>query len=83
MFIFDEPTSGLHFYDVEKLLKSFDALLQCGHSLVVVEHNPDIIRCADWVIELGPEAGENGGNLVFEGTPQQLTKAGTFTSKHI
>ena len=83
MFIFDEPTSGLHFYDVEKLLKSFDALLQCGHSLVVVEHNPDIIRCADWVIELGPEAGENGGNLVFEGTPQQLKQAGTYTSKHI
>ena len=83
MFIFDEPTSGLHFYDVEKLLKSFDALLQCGHSLVVVEHNPDIIRCADWVIELGPEAGESGGNLVFEGTPQQLKQAGTYTSKHI
>lgn len=83
MFIFDEPTSGLHFYDVEKLLRSFDALLQCGHSLVVVEHNPDIIRCADWVIELGPEAGESGGNLVFEGTPQQLKQAGTYTSKHI
>ena len=72
LFIFDEPTTGLHFYDVEKLLKSFDALLAKGHSLVVVEHNMDVIRAADWVIDLGPEAGDGGGNLVFSGTPESL-----------
>ena len=72
LFIFDEPTTGLHFYDVEKLLKSFDALLSKGHSIVVVEHNPDVIRAADWVIDLGPEAGDAGGNLVYAGTPENL-----------
>ena len=72
LFIFDEPTTGLHFYDVEKLLKSFDALLAKGHTIVVVEHNMDVIRAADWVIDLGPEAGDGGGNLVFVGTPEQL-----------
>ena len=72
LFIFDEPTTGLHFYDVEKLLKSFDALLAKGHSIVVVEHNPDVIRSADWIIDLGPEAGDGGGNLVFAGTPEDL-----------
>ena len=72
LFIFDEPTTGLHFYDVEKLLKSFDALLAKGHTIVVVEHNLDVIRAADWVIDLGPEAGDAGGNLVFAGTPEGL-----------
>ena len=72
LFIFDEPTTGLHFYDVAKLLKSFDALLAKGHSIVVVEHNLDVIRAADWVIDLGPEAGDAGGNLVFEGSPEDL-----------
>ena len=72
LFIFDEPTTGLHFYDVEKLLKSFDALLAKGHSIVVVEHNMDVIRSADWIIDLGPEAGDEGGNLVFAGTPEKL-----------
>ena len=72
LFIFDEPTTGLHFYDVEKLLKSFDALLAKGHSIVVVEHNLDVIRSADWIIDLGPEAGDDGGNLVFSGTPEKL-----------
>ncbi len=72
LFIFDEPTTGLHFYDVEKLLKSFDALLSRGHSIVVVEHNADVIRAADWVIELGPEAGDGGGRLVFAGPPEEL-----------
>ena len=71
LFIFDEPTTGLHFHDVEKLLKAFDALLAGGHSLVVVEHNQDVIRAADWIIELGPDAGSRGGDLVFEGTPEQ------------
>lgn len=83
MFIFDEPTTGLHFYDVEKLLKSFDALLSAGHSLVVVEHNPDVIRCADWVIDLGPDAGDRGGQIVFEGTPEALRSADTFTAEYI
>lgn len=74
LFIFDEPTTGLHFYDVEKLLKSFDALLSKGHSIVVVEHNLDVIRAADWIIDLGPEAGDAGGELVFAGTPEKLMK---------
>ena len=83
MFIFDEPTTGLHFYDVEKLLKAFDALLRGGHSLVVVEHNPDVIRSADWIIDLGPDAGDAGGQVVFEGTPEDLKKTDTFTARYI
>lgn len=84
LFIFDEPTTGLHFYDVEKLLKSFDALLSKGHSIVVVEHNPDVIKAADWVIDLGPEAGDGGGSVVFEGTPEDLMKSGnTYTAKYL
>ena len=83
MFVFDEPTTGLHFYDVERLLKAFDALLEKGHTVVVVEHNMDVIRAADWVIELGPDAGEAGGRLVFEGTPEQLAAEGkTYTAKY-
>ncbi len=84
MFIFDEPTTGLHFYDVEKLLRSFDALIEKGHSVVVVEHNVDVIRAADWVIDLGPDAGDAGGQVVFEGTPEDLAaEGGTFTSEYI
>ena len=84
LFIFDEPTTGLHFYDVEKLLKAFDALLAKGHSIVVVEHNLDVIRAADWVIDLGPEAGDGGGHLVFEGTPEQLKVCkGSYTAKYL
>lgn len=83
LFIFDEPTTGLHFYDVEKLLKSFDALLAAGHSLLVVEHNPDVIRSADWIIDLGPDAGDEGGQIVFEGTPEDIKKANTFTARYL
>lgn len=84
MFIFDEPTTGLHFYDVEKLLKAFDALLEKGHSLVVVEHNLDVIRSADWVIDLGPDAGDRGGEIVYEGTPEDLVKSGKgFTAQYL
>ena len=84
MFIFDEPTTGLHFYDVEKLLKAFDVLLAKGHSLVVVEHNLDVIRSADWVIDLGPDAGDRGGEVVFEGTPEDLAAKGdTFTARYL
>ena len=84
MFIFDEPTTGLHFSDVGKLLRAFDVLLERGHSLVVVEHNPDVIREADWVIDLGPDAGDEGGEVVFEGTPEELVRQGrTFTAKYL
>lgn len=84
LFIFDEPTTGLHFYDVEKLLKAFDALLAGGHSIVVVEHNLDVIRCADWVIDLGPEAGDDGGKVVFEGTPEEMIARGrTHTADYL
>ncbi|MBO4765034.1 MAG: excinuclease ABC subunit UvrA, partial [Bacteroidales bacterium] len=78
LFIFDEPTTGLHFYDIEKLLKSFDALIDKGHSIIVVEHNMDVIRAADWIIELGPDAGDKGGELIFEGTPEELAKHPEF-----
>ncbi len=72
MFIFDEPTTGLHFHDIRRLLDAFDALIERGHSVVVVEHNMEIIKCADWVIDLGPEAGEGGGRVVVAGTPEQV-----------
>ena len=72
MFIFDEPTTGLHFHDINKLLQSFKALVERGHTVVIVEHNMEVIKCADWVIDLGVEAGVNGGGLVFEGTPHDL-----------
>lgn len=72
MFIFDEPTTGLHFHDINKLLAAFNALIERGHTIVIVEHNMDVIKCADWVIDLGPEAGTNGGSVVFEGTPREL-----------
>jgi excinuclease ABC subunit A len=74
LFLFDEPTTGLHFHDINKLLYAFNALIDQGHSLLIIEHNPDVIKCADWVIDLGPEGGKNGGNLLFEGTPQELVK---------
>ncbi|MBR4775336.1 MAG: excinuclease ABC subunit UvrA [Bacteroidales bacterium] len=84
MFIFDEPTTGLHFYDVEKLLKAFDALIAKGHTVIVVEHNLDVIRSADWLIDLGPDAGDKGGEVVFAGTPEDLAKkGGTFTAQYL
>ena len=83
LFIFDEPTTGLHFADVEKLLRSLDMLLDCGHSVLVVEHNMDVIRNADWIIDLGPGSGDDGGQIVFEGTPEQLATAGTFTARYL
>ncbi len=84
LFIFDEPTTGLHFNDIRKLLKSFDALIAQGHSILVIEHNMDIIKCADYIIDLGPEAGTDGGNLVFAGTPEELIKVkGSYTAKFL
>ena len=74
LFVFDEPTTGLHFHDIKKLLASFDALLEKGHSIIVIEHNLDLIKCADWIIDLGPEGGENGGKLLAFGTPEEIVK---------
>ena len=74
LFIFDEPTTGLHFHDIKKLLTSFNALIEQGHSIIVIEHNLDVIRSADWIIDLGPEAGDEGGNVVFAGKPADIKK---------
>jgi excinuclease ABC subunit A len=87
MFIFDEPTTGLHFHDIRRLLSAFDALIERGHSVVVVEHNMDVIKCADWVIDLGPEAGSEGGRVVVAGRPEDVMECaesytGQFLLKH-
>ncbi len=74
LFIFDEPTTGLHFHDIRKLLDAFNALMERGHSIIIIEHNPDVIKSADWVIDLGPEGGNEGGRIVFEGTPEELIR---------
>jgi len=74
LFIFDEPTTGLHFHDIKKLLASFNALVEQGHTIWVIEHNNDVLKSCDWIIDLGPEAGEGGGQLVFAGTPADLKK---------
>lgn len=84
LFIFDEPTTGLHFHDIKKLLASFDALIEQGHSIIVIEHNIDVIRSADWLIDLGPEAGDEGGNLVYAGVPAALKKIKeSYTGKYM
>jgi excinuclease ABC subunit A len=84
LFIFDEPTTGLHFHDIKKLLASFNALIEQGHSILVIEHNTDVIKSADWVIDLGPEAGDGGGNLVFAGKPVDLKKCKeSFTGRYL
>ncbi len=74
LFIFDEPTTGLHFHDINRLLKAFAALIERGHTIVVVEHNMEVIKCADYVVDLGLEAGDRGGNLIFAGSPAELAK---------
>ncbi len=84
LFIFDEPTTGLHFHDVKKLLKSFDALIDKGHSIIVVEHNLELIKCADHILDLGPEGGENGGYLVAQGTPEAIANdKASITGKYL
>lgn len=84
LFVFDEPTTGLHFHDIKKLLASFNALIEQGHSLIVIEHNTDVIKCADWVIDLGPEAGDAGGTLVYAGVPAGLKKVKeSYTGKYL
>jgi excinuclease ABC subunit A len=84
LFIFDEPTTGLHFHDIKKLLASFNALVEQGHSILVIEHNTDVLKSADWIIDLGPEAGDAGGNLVFVGKPADLKKCKeSYTGKFL
>ncbi|MDP3311869.1 excinuclease ABC subunit UvrA [Lutibacter sp.] len=84
LFIFDEPTTGLHFHDIKKLLKSFNALINNGHSIVVIEHNIELIKCADYVIDLGKEGGKNGGELIFQGTPENLVNCtNSFTGQYL
>ena len=83
-FIFDEPTTGLHFHDIRKLLDAFNALLKRGHTILVIEHNLDVIKSSDWVIDLGPEGGDTGGQIIFEGTPEQLSNCpGSYTGKFL
>jgi len=83
-FIFDEPTTGLHFHDIRKLLDALNALVEIGHTVLIVEHNMEVIKCADWVIDLGPEGGKDGGHLVFQGTPEKLVKVkGSYTGAYL
>jgi len=84
LFVFDEPTTGLHFHDIKKLLASFDALLEKGHSIIVIEHNLDLIKCADYILDIGPEGGENGGKLIAFGTPEEVAKnKNSVTGKYL
>ena len=87
LFIFDEPTTGLHFHDINRLMAAFNALVEEGHTVLIVEHNMEVIKCADWVIDLGPEAGDEGGRVVYAGTPEGLTSiaeshTGKFLKQH-
>ncbi len=84
LFIFDEPTTGLHFHDIKKLLASFDALIEKGHSIIVIEHNLELIKCADFIIDLGQEGGKNGGSLIAQGPPEELVKnTNSYTAKYL
>lgn len=84
LFIFDEPTTGLHFHDIRKLLEHSDALIRRGHSIVIIEHNMDVIKCADYVIDLGPEGGDKGGNIVATGTPEEVAAcAASYTGQFL
>lgn len=84
VFIFDEPTTGLHFHDIKKLMASFNALIDKGNTVICIEHNLDVVKCADWVIDMGPEAGDEGGELVFSGTPEDLTRnTKSYTGKYL
>ena len=81
MFLFDEPTTGLHFDDIARLMRALRKLLDAGHSLVVIEHNLDVIRASDWLIDLGPEGGKEGGRIVAAATPEAVVKLGTHTGQ--
>ena len=84
LYILDEPTTGLHFEDVKRLLSVLDRLVDAGNSVVVIEHNLDVIKCADWVVDLGPEGGEEGGRIIAEGTPEEVAAAkGSFTGHYL
>jgi excinuclease ABC subunit A len=84
LFIFDEPTTGLHFHDINKLIQSFNSLVDQGHSIIVIEHNMEVVKNADYVIDLGPMAGVNGGELVFSGTPEEMLKCKqSVTAKYL
>jgi excinuclease ABC subunit A len=84
LFIFDEPTTGLHFHDINKLLDSFNALIEKGHSVIVIEHNMELVKCADYIIDLGPEGGKAGGKLVAYGTPEEVaTVTNSYTAPYI
>ena len=84
LFVFDEPTTGLHFHDIHKLMESLNALIDREHSVLIIEHNMDVIKCADHVIDLGPEGGSEGGNVVFSGTPEELVKCKeSYTGKYL
>jgi excinuclease ABC subunit A len=84
LYVLDEPTTGLHFEDIRKLVHVFDRLADAGHTLVVIEHNLDVIKCADWIIDLGPEGGSNGGTIVAQGTPETVAKSkGSFTGAYL
>jgi excinuclease ABC subunit A len=84
LFIFDEPTTGLHFHDINKLMKSFQSLVNKGNTVLVIEHNLDVVKCADWIIDLGPEAGKKGGNLVYQGEPEGLLNCkDSITAKYL
>ena len=84
LFIFDEPTTGLHFHDINKLLTSFNQLIEAGHTVIVIEHNMDVIKCADWLIDLGPEGGDEGGQLVYQGEPEGILEIkNSYTAKYL
>ncbi len=84
LFIFDEPTTGLHFHDINKLISSFNQLIEVGHSVIVIEHNMDVIKCADWLVDLGPEGGDEGGQLVYQGIPEGILSAkNSYTAKYL
>jgi excinuclease ABC subunit A len=84
MFIFDEPTTGLHFHDINVLMESFNRLISLGHTLVIIEHNMDVIKCADHIIDIGPEGGADGGNVVVTGTPEEVVKCPqSYTGKYL
>ena len=84
LFVFDEPTTGLHFHDIKKLLEAFEALISRGHTIIIIEHNMDVIKCADYIIDLGPEGGKQGGKIVFEGRPEELILCEqSYTGKYL
>jgi excinuclease ABC subunit A len=83
LFIFDEPTTGLHMHDISLLLSSLESLLKKGHTVLVIEHNMEVIKYADWIIDLGPEGGDQGGNLVYEGPPEDIPAKGSHTGYYL